>query len=71
MDVHRPAWWTYPIRCGNGHPWAPGRVLVSWEPCQYAPARAAQPRGSGHRLIACRTEGCDWIVYKPPHESES
>ena len=44
--------------------------LVSWMPCQCGPARKAQPRGSGHRLIACRTPGCEWIVHEPPHEPE-
>ena len=26
---------------------------------------------AGHRLIACRAEGCEWTVYEPPHEPES
>jgi len=68
MDVQRPGWWIYPRYCGNGHPWAPGRVLIAWLPCQRAPAREAQPRGSGHRTIACQAPGCDWTDYEPQHE---
>jgi hypothetical protein len=22
--------WTYPIKCGNGHAWGPGKVIVSY-----------------------------------------
>jgi hypothetical protein len=43
---------------------------VSWLPCQCGPARAAQPRGSGHRTIACRTPGCRYVCYEPPHEPD-
>src|SRR5215469_10929319 len=68
MNVQRPRWWTYPIRCANGHPWGPGRVRVSWRPCQCAPARATQPRGSGHRMIACGVPGCRSVFFEPPHD---
>jgi hypothetical protein len=30
---------------------------ISWTPCQCGPVREAQPRGSGHRVIECRTPG--------------
>jgi hypothetical protein len=63
-----PGWWTYPTRCGHGHAWGPGKVLVSWMPCLCLPAREAQPRGSGHRIIACRAPGCEWAAYEPPHD---
>ncbi|HEY7012682.1 MAG TPA: hypothetical protein VH480_08010 [Streptosporangiaceae bacterium] len=68
MDVRRPRWWIYPIECANGHAWGPGRVLVSWLPCQCGPARATQPQGSGHRVIACRVPGCGSVFYEPPHD---
>jgi hypothetical protein len=68
--VTLPWWWTYPTKCGNGHVWGSGKVIVSWLPCQCGPARAAQPRGSGHRTIACRTPGCEYACYEPPHEPE-
>jgi hypothetical protein len=68
-DVWRPDWRTYPTQCERGHPWGPGRVIVSWMPCQCEPARAAQPRGSGHRTITCRT-GCESVVYEPRHDPD-
>jgi hypothetical protein len=72
MDrVTRPDWWPYPQQCGNGHPWAPGRIIVSWEPCQCEPARAAQPRGSGHRVVLCRAGGCQSVWYQPRHDAAS
>jgi len=43
VGVRRPAWWSYPEQCANGHELGPGRVLVSWERCHCAPARAAYP----------------------------
>lgn len=66
-----PAWWDYPRYCGNGHAWGPGKVLVSWMPCACDPAREAQPRGPGHRLIECRTPGCGWTDYEPPHDPDT
>jgi hypothetical protein len=67
-QVTRPDWWPYPEHCAKGHPWGPGRIIVSWEPCQCGPARAAQPRGSGHRVVLCRTDGCRSVWYEPPHD---
>jgi len=29
-DASLPWWWTYPIKCGNGHAWGPGKVIVSY-----------------------------------------
>jgi hypothetical protein len=71
MDVQLPEWWTDPEHCGNGHPWGPGRVLLSWMPCQCDPARKARPRSPGHRVIACRAPGCEWTVHHPPHDPAS
>jgi hypothetical protein len=71
MDVRRPDWWTYPDQCQHGHQWGPGRVIVSWMPCQCAPARAARARGSGHRTIACREPGCTSVYYEPRHDRET
>jgi hypothetical protein len=68
VGVRLPGWWTYPTECENGHRWGPGMVIVSWQPCLCDPARAAQPRGSGHRVIACRAPGCEWAAYEPPHD---
>jgi hypothetical protein len=63
-----PAWWAYPERCENGHEWGPGKVAVSWSPCQCRPAREAQPRGSGHLTVECRTPGCRSVWYQPEHD---
>jgi hypothetical protein len=66
--VQLPDWWIYPTKCGNGHAWGPGKVIVSWLPCQCDPAREAQPRGSGHRTVACHVPGCGFEVCEPPHD---
>jgi hypothetical protein len=70
VGVRRPAWWYYPEQCANGHEWASGRVLVSWERCHCAPARAAHPdrAASGHLTVACRAPGCRSVWYRPRHE---
>jgi hypothetical protein len=68
MGLQLPHWWVYPTECGNGHRWGPGRVLVSWQPCECSPARAVQPRGAGHRVIACRAPGREQAAYEPPHD---
>lgn len=48
MDVRRlPEWWIYPTQCGNGHPWGPGKVIVSWMPCLCTPAKEAQAKVPG------------------------
>ncbi len=69
-DVCLPDWWSYPTHCGNGHAWGPGKVIVSWLPCLCESARAAQPRGSGHRTIACRVPGCGYVSYEPAHDPD-
>ncbi len=63
-----PEWWNYPHACGHGHPWGPGRVIVSWMPCSCAPARAARSPGSGHLTVSCQHPGCTSRWYKPRHE---
>jgi hypothetical protein len=67
--VWRPDWWTYPDECQEGHPWGPGRVIVSWMPCACDPAQKAQDRGPGHRVVECRTKGCRSVPwYDPVHD---
>jgi len=70
VGVRRPAWWFYPERCANGHEWGPGLVLVSWERCHCAPARAAHRTRAawGHLVVACRVPGCGSVWYRPRHE---
>jgi len=48
-----PEWWCFPVRCQAGHAWGPGRVIVSWSPCDCPPAVARQPKGPGHRTVRC------------------
>ena len=71
MDVQRPAWWCYPLECANGHPWGPGTIIVSWLPCDCAPARALRSHGPGHQVVYCQAEGCRSVWYKPRHEPGS
>ena len=61
-DSWRPYWWAYPLRCREGHPWGPGRVVVGWTPCP-----CAGNSGRGHLTVACAAPGCDERWYEPPH----
>jgi hypothetical protein len=67
VGVVRPAWWCYPEQCADGHEWGPGRVILSWMPCDCGPAQAAQERGPGHLVVYCRAQGCQSAWYSPPH----
>jgi hypothetical protein len=56
-----PDWWNYPVQCRQGHPWAPGKVTVSWVVCGCA-------GGDGHLRVSCRADGCPSAAwYKPRH----
>ena len=62
----RPAWWSYPTSCAQGHEWGPGRVIVGWMPCDCPGAITAS--GMGHLWVRCHAaEGCSSIWYDPPH----
>jgi hypothetical protein len=65
VDVRRTGWWDYPLQCAYGHEWAPGRVIVSWEPCE---CPAAQAHHMGHRRVSCQAPGCRSVWRDPPHE---
>jgi hypothetical protein len=53
MALVRPAWWCYPLECANGHEWGPGRIIVSWQPCDCGPAaRRAGVRRAAMRYVA-------------------
>ena len=69
MEARCPTWRPYPWRCGNGHEWGSGLVLVSWEQCHCAGAQRLHPdrvicpalradlerQETGHVLaVACR-----------------
>jgi hypothetical protein len=63
-----PDWWAYPEECAHGHPWGPGKVIVSWTPCMCTPALTRQARGPGHRTVSCRADGCTSTWYSPRHD---
>jgi hypothetical protein len=46
----------------------PGRVIVSWMPCECAPAPAAPTRGPGHLVAYCQAHCCLAAWYSPRHE---
>jgi hypothetical protein len=69
MGVQRPDWWCYPERCANGHEWGPGRIILSWMPCDCPPAMADREKGPGHMVVQCHAApGCQSAWYKPRHE---
>jgi hypothetical protein len=63
-----PYWWAYPAHCSRGHPWGPGRVIVSWTPCDCDPAIADPSAGQGHLTVRCRAQGCPSLWRRPPHD---
>jgi len=56
-----------PERCGNGHEWGPGLVLVSWQQCHCAGAQMLHPDRAiwGHFTVACREPGVPVGVVRP------
>ena len=70
MDVHRPLWWCYPLACEHGYEWGPGRIIVSWQPCECAPAAAEREHEPGHLVVHCQAPGCRSAWYQPRHEPE-
>jgi hypothetical protein len=54
-----------PVACRLHHPWRPGTVTVSWEPCECAAAQAAR---GGHIRVACRAPGCSEVWWSPRHQ---
>jgi hypothetical protein len=53
-----------PLACRLHHPWRPGTVAVSWEPCDCAAAQAAR---GGHIRVACGAVGCSEVWWSPRH----
>lgn len=57
MDDHnRHERWNLPLTCRKGHHWGPGRVTVSWAPCD-CPTTEVDP-GCGHLVVHCRQLRC-------------
>jgi hypothetical protein len=67
-DVARPNWWCYPLACEYGLQWTPGRVIVSWMPCDCALVSVGEPPQFGHLTVSCQEPGCRSNWYKPPHD---
>jgi hypothetical protein len=61
----RPQSPDFPEECRSHHPWRPGTVNLSWEPCDCPAAKAAR---GGHIKVYCGTPGCQEIWWKPRHE---
>jgi len=36
----------YPLECEHGHEWGPGRIIVSWQPCECVPLLLGNFNGS-------------------------
>jgi hypothetical protein len=53
-----------PVACRLHHPWQPGTVTLSWEPCECAAARAAR---GGHIRVSCDAPGCSEVWWSPRH----
>jgi hypothetical protein len=59
-----PVWWPYPASCGQGHPWGPGKIIVTFRPCTCLGGEL----GAGHTIVACRADGCGSAWYRPAHD---
>ena len=57
-------WLPFPEACRSHHPWRPGTVTISWEPCDCEAARAAR---GGHLKVACNAPGCHELWWAPLH----
>jgi hypothetical protein len=62
-----PEWWPYPAQCGQGHPWSPGHVLVSYMRCPVPRRRRhlRAHRGSGARPTAAAQRGITRGTIRP------
>jgi len=59
--VSRVPW---PAECRLHHPWLPGTVTITWEPCDCPPARAAR---DGHLMVSCNAPRCQETWCSPLH----
>jgi hypothetical protein len=64
--MERPSWWSYPSKCSRGHEWGPGKVIVSWTPCDCQPAKDSGQLG--HQTVSCQEPGCRCRWYRPRHD---
>ncbi len=52
----------WPAECRLHHPWKPGTVTITWEPCDCPPARAAR---DGHVKVKCNAPRCEETWWSP------
>jgi len=57
----------WPAECRLHHPWQPGTVTLTWEPCDCPAARAAR---GGHVKVRCNAERCEETWWSPLHKPE-
>jgi len=58
-------WPNFPEECRGHHPWLPGTVTISWEPCDCSASRQAR---RGHIKVACNAAGCSEVWWAPRHQ---
>jgi len=58
-------WSCIPLQCRLGHPWRPGTVTISWDPCECGPAQAAR---GGHVRVTCGAPRCSEVWCAPLHK---
>jgi len=56
---------TWPAECRLHHPWRPGTVTITWEPCDCPAARNAR---GGHVKVRCNVPRCGETWWSPLHD---
>jgi hypothetical protein len=65
MAQGQPAIWSFiPLQCRLHHPWRPGTVTITWDPCECEPAQAAR---GGHVKVTCGSPRCTEVWCAPLH----
>jgi hypothetical protein len=65
MAQGQPAIWSFiPLQCRLHHPWRPGTVTITWDPCECEPAQAAR---GGHVKVTCGSPRCSEVWSAPLH----
>ncbi|MGO9294892.1 MAG: hypothetical protein ACLP52_13625 [Streptosporangiaceae bacterium] len=57
----------WPAECRLHHPWQPGTVTLTWDPCDCPAAWAAR---GGHVKVRCNAERCEETWWFPLHKPE-
>lgn len=56
LDSRQMAVASWPAECRAHHPWRPGTVTITWEPCDCPAAREAR---GGHVKVKCNAPRCE------------